>query len=594
MQAITHESKSMLLDIVGKGLITSELSERDPFGYKMLHYLFGWPEGLRVVVEQCGNSVLQLDDQRHTVLLECALKWSGKLCKSSNLEFCSPECTCAEAVQILLKAERSRPLELKEHAHWVLAMLFASVKARGLVIEDLRRRREELKKLGLLHLSSKQIDRMDLRKPKVLDYYTAEVLHALKNMGIIVPPHLETEMKAPQEDGFLFYYPLEYTAYELGGLSSKAASIYHILSACPNTGGTTDARPLASSLYSKGFRDIDVPDCTGVTPLAQRYADLHTKKDGLYVHAAYLQWNWGTSIEAWLIDHGASLGTQVPNRVAGYTATHQLFKWIGFQSDFPKESSPFQLIHTSWESEGGFTARVLDACRCKCSIGGCNPYNTMWKMLVQRFRAGWRKMRTSDQWSWEYDPFNAGDDRKDSRDVHCQRLMSFIIEETSLLEEAWELPQPVKCICLRACTFEMLPLRHTCCDEGHQRCDDEEISEIWEEDQTDMGRMEILMDEFEKKLEEMDCSLAEFYRAYWIGRMNEVLRQMDGQILSATEIEDVERLGVKLTVETEASGCEKTDIEDIDSVEFCSQSYHEYRQNLNSLKYWFQEMDALV
>lgn len=576
MQAIIQESKSMLSDIVDNALTTSALSEMDPFGYKMLHYLLGWPEGLRFMVEQCGNSVLQLDDQRHILLLECALTWSGKLCKSSNLEYCSHECNCAEAVQILLVAERSCPLKLRDHEHWVLAMLSASIKARDLVIEDLRHRREELKELGLMHLSSKQIERMDLRKHKVLDYYTAEVLSALNDVGIIVPPRLETDMKASQKDADFFYYPLDYTTCKLGGqgpLSSNAASIYHLLGASPNTGGANDVRALANSLYSKGFSDIDVPDCTGGTPLTKGDAESYTIRQ-------FVEWSWGASIHSWLIEHGASLDTQVPDRVAGYTATHHVFKWIGFWSGFTKEKSPFQLIHSWWEFKGGFVQRLSDTCRCKCSIGGCNPYNTLWKMLLERFYGGWSEIPSWHQCSRRSGQDNTGDGREDGRHDNCQRLMRFLIEETSLLEEAWELPWPVKCICLRACTFEMLPLRHTCCDKGRRRCDDEEISEIWEEDQTDINRLEDLMDEFEKKLGEMDCGLAEFYRDYWIERMNEVLHQMDEQTLTATEVKEVERLGVKLTVEkqeTEAPGREKTGIED-----------------KNSLDYWLQWMDELA
>lgn len=576
MQAIVQRSKSRLVDIIDKGLITSQLSDMDVFGYKMLHYLLGWPEGLRLVVEQCGNSVLQLDDQRHILLLECALKWSGKVCKSSNWEYCSHGCTCAQAVQTLLEAETGYAPKLRGHDHWVLAMLSASVKAGGLVIADLKRRRQELKELGLLHLSFKQIDRMDLRKSKVLDYHTAEVLKALKTMGIVVPARLETEMKIHQEDGGLSDYSLGPKTHEPGSagqLSSNAASVYHILGAyntlkAPlNTGSTNSVRALASSLYSHGFHDIDVRDCAGMTPLIRRHEQ--------YVSGSYRPWDWNTSIESWLLEHGASLGTQVSNGVTGYIAAHHVFRCIGSRSCCIMESPPFQLIHSSWESKGDSTQRILDACRCKCSIGGCNPYNTMWKILLERFALGWRP--SCHQWSRFSNLGDRGDQRKDNRYGNRQHLMNFILEETLLLEEACELPQSVQCICLRACTFEMLPLRHTCCDRGHQRCDDEEINEVWEEDQTDIGRLEELIDEFEKKLEEMNCGLAEFYRDYWIERMSEVLRQMDEQILTPKELEDVERLGVTLTVEEENFGSKEPKVEGWDSLEF-----------------WIRHIDALA
>lgn len=570
MQAIAQKSKPMLIEIIKKDLISSELSEMDESGCKMLHYLLGWPEGLRSLVEQCGNSALKLDDQSQILLIETALRWSGRSCISSKLEYCSHECACAEAVKLVLEAERSRPLQLTRHEYWVLAMLSASMKARDLVIEDLKCRRQELKDLGLLHLSSRQIARMDLQKPKVLDYYTGEVLQALKSLHIAVPSRLETEMKALERSGGSLFCIMGPPSRELGmagPLSSRAASVFHILGASPNTGDTTGVRALADSLHSTGFRDIDVPDCAGVTPLTGK------SFKGCFSQG-FIQWNWGTSIESWLIEHGASLETQVPQHVAGYTATHHLFRWIGFQSGFTKESSPFELSHSFWESKGGFTQKTLDACRCKCSIGGCDPYNILWKMLLQRFHAGWRRVTSKYQWSRHYGP---GENRRDGGHDDRQSLMNFILEETSLLEEAFELPWPVKIICLRACTFAMLPLRHTCCDEGDRTCDDEEVREIWEEDRTDIGTLEILMDEFAKKLGEMDCDLTEFYQAHWIDRMNEVLRQMDGQILTATEIEDMERLGVTLTAGSEAPESEKTETE-----------------NEESLEYWIQRLDAVV
>jgi hypothetical protein len=123
----------------------------------------------------------------------------------------------------------------------------------------------------------------------------------------------------------------------------------------------------------------------------------------------------------------------------------------------------------------------------------------------------------------------------------------------------------------------MLPLQHTCCDGGYRRYDEEEIREIWDEDQNDIGRLEILMDEFDKKLEEMECNLATFYQHYWMDRMDEVLHEMDERALTATEIEDVEHLGVKLTIETEASGRQEMEFE-----EDCS------------IEYWFQWMDDVA
>ncbi|KAF0324697.1 hypothetical protein GQ607_008136 [Colletotrichum asianum] len=479
MGAIVRQNKTMSLDILKKNANMSELSEMDPFGQKMLNYLVGWPEGLEIMVEHFGLTSLQLLDQS------------------------------------------------------------ASVKARDLIIDELKIRREELKRLGLMHLNCDQIDRMDLRKNAVLDYYTRQVLEALDAKGVNVHPRCRTDLHATE-------WHLGVTSNEPSDkIWRKGASVYHILGYAKISGYSIGACELAESLYSKGFGDIDLPDINGLTPLAVKYPC-----NTLWCS----DWNLEASIEFWFMQRGANLQRQVPNCVTKFSAAHHVLRLVGSCSNFAKDNSSFRLLHRFLEPYGVLmpTFDTRDICNCGCSVGGCSPYNSMWKTALENYKRS----------------VYAGDT------VH---RMNFVRERTLAMEAAFDFPRHIRQTWLRACTFAMLPLRHTCCCDYFQEHDDEEILEILEEDEGDLETFEALMVELDRKWEELGCSLAEFYRLYWIDRMDEVLRQMDERMLTAEEIQKVKELGIDLVVRPEPYTLEKGCYKNKDSVE-----------------YWCQRIDALV
>ncbi|KAF4869736.1 hypothetical protein CGCSCA1_v011042 [Colletotrichum siamense] len=480
MGAIVRQNKTMLLDILKKDSNMSELSEMDPFGQKMLNYLVGWPEGLSIMVEHYGLASLQLLDQSQSTLLSSALSWSGKICIGYSPQGCLDDCPCAKDVDLLVKAGKDSSLQFNLHDNWVNAMLGASVKARDLIIDELKLRREELKSLGLLHLNSSQIDRMDLKKKTVLDYYTRQVLEALDAKGVNVHPRCRTDLHATE-------WHLGVTSNEPSDkIWRKGASVYHILGYAKISGYSIGACELADSLYAKGFGDIDLPDINGLAPLA--------------------------------------------------------------------DNSSFHLLHRFLERYGVLmpTFDPRDICNCGCSVGGCSPYNSMWKTALENYKRS----------------VYAGD---------TVQMMNFVRERALEMEAAFDFPRHVKQTWLRACTFAMLPLRHTCCCDGFQEHDDEEILEILEEDEGDLESFEVLMVELDRRWEELGCSLAEFYRLHWIDRMDEVLRQMDERMLTAEEIQNVKKLGIDLAVRPEPFTGEKGSYE-----------------NKGSVEYWCQRMDALV
>ncbi|KAK2755835.1 hypothetical protein CKAH01_17249 [Colletotrichum kahawae] len=512
------------------------MSDMDPFGRSVLHYLMGWPDGLQTMIERYGYFSLQTSHPIHFTLLICALTWSGKICTGYDAWSCPNDCPCAQAVNIVLEAQREYPLQLNLHGHWIDAMLCASAKARDLTIDELKSRRHGLKQLGLLHLNFQQINGMGLSKNTVLDYYTKDVLDTLEAMGVDIPRRFRTEFQVFDWTGSVILTRRRLMPRR------KAASVYHILGNSEAGGYSPWTHELAKSFYSKGFHDIDIPDTFGISPLAANRSP------------RYMRWTWETSIEFWLIQHGADVGRQISSCVTGYTAAHLVFALLGASETFAKGSRLVPLLHDLFELSGTFESQKEEVCECECSIGGCTPHNHMWKKALESF--GFFHWWSPNE-----------DDRK--------RMMNSICERTRLMEEAFDIPRHIKHAWLRTCTFHMLQLRHTWCINGMQRCDHEEVFEIWREDESELGGLELLLFEFEIKMEELNCTLSEFYRLYWIDRVLDVIREMDGRVLTEGEIADAQCLGVNLVVQDKA----KNDV---------------VFEDRDSLEYWLQRMDALL
>ncbi|EQB43890.1 hypothetical protein CGLO_17415 [Colletotrichum gloeosporioides Cg-14] len=146
------------------------------------------------------------------------------------------------------------------------------------------------------------------------------------------------------------------------------------------------------------------------------------------------------------------------------------------------------------------------------------------------------------------------------------------------LEEDWTLSQDDKSIILRVCTFMALPIRHICCcfwehtddsssDSGSfiwtsDGCEEDEVKEIQEEDANELAVLEDLLTEFESKIDEMDCTLAMFFETYWLGRMGQVLQEIQDRTLLEEEVQGAERLGITLRVEEENMQEDDSQLED--------------------------------
>lgn len=524
LEPIFRQDKKALLDMVNRDPSAPNLSAMGASGYTALKHLVIWPEGLDIILKRFGKSILQKHDVDYTSAFEEALIFSGEICTSSQTLECFETCSCTTSLKLLLETDSDsfRRAVAQPNSQWIRALIPGSWRARHLVIEYLKCERHQLKQLGLSCMKLTDIDRLSLSQPQVIDRYLHEVLKALKTAGVTIETQFMTE-SIDIDDRF------------------KSFSMYHQIARLYYY----DGLPLAETLYSKGFYDIDLPDDSGFTPLAS---------------------SKNTRVSTWLIAHGASLENQLPNHTLGITVAHKLFSDVGFGGrdvlNLRQENARVHLL--KFVRSLATSDSYSDGCYCGCSSDGCHPYTTMWKELIY----------------WSSKDFVTSTSLKEK--------VNKIYDTCVLLEDGWEVPRNIKSICLRACTFAALPIRHTCCsrwysyeDERETRVDffsekeETEIREIREEDMVELVRLEDLILEFERILDETNSSLAVFFQTYWATRMSQVLQEMQEQVLTEEDIARARNLGIVL-------------------VEDNMKEEEELKEDQSQVSYWYQKLDDIL
>ncbi|KAF4844857.1 hypothetical protein CGCSCA4_v007069 [Colletotrichum siamense] len=285
-----------------------------------------------------------------------------------------------------------------------------------------------------------------------------------------------------------------------------------------------DGAPIADTFYRFGFHDIDTPDSDTSHPL--EIAD----------HPNYV---------AWLIRHGSRLHAE--EHIVAYKLSHCL---LGNSRVLEGEEVTLDTFATisSFLCDNWY----LDSCICGCSSQGCHPFTSMWTRLFIEV------LPEDQHTSTEY----------------LQQATVHICKITAKIETIGLEFDDFKSACLRAFTFAILPLRHTCCSPWSGGPDDvEEGLELREEDAFELRRLEALLKEFEKEMSRLACFLTEFMQTHWSERMRLVLREIEDQRLGEDEIQNIEALDVSLQIQHDDKDAEKAPSE---------------------VDYWYRKLDALV
>ena len=297
----------------------------------------------------------------------------------------------------------------------------------------------------------------------------------------------------------------------------------------------------AEKLWQNGFRDIDVPDDWGLTPLMCRYTYDLVPEIELY---------------SWLIRKGAKLhrlqhdpldcdtdltisAVELPPAVralhyVAYNIGRSAYCLVRDEQSAPEERRLQTELHRlSKEARLLATTIFLDIscddCVCACSSQGCLPCTMMLKSFMES------AILAAVKRTWLY------------------LATKFLID---LVGPNDPCPDWLFKEIIRFQTFTELELRHTCCEWHYRsaftRRDLAEQAEIRDEDHEKIELLENLLREFEEHRGIQD--VLSFLEGYWAMRMDQVHRER-GHV----DKDALRKIGVVLHEEDEGGSDEESD-----------------------------------
>ena len=396
----------------------------------------------------------------------------------------------------------------------------------------------------------KQEARMDVLDTAIS--MLAERRRNLQNRLVALSPAVTVNPKVFQDDRILDEYAQYAECVEEDAMRGNDRMPRHASSLLPHCRTVYHADHLtvevAEKLWQNGFRDVDVPDEQGLTPLMcwrsflgdslvfqleisswlmQKGANLHRLQPGP------LNYNADSTISAMESPSVISTLHYVAYRIGQAATVLADDEYLG------REKRPLQVrLHQLSEEARLLAATVFldvsyDDCICACSSQGCLASIMM--------------LKSCTKWPYKAKP----------RRIRVSLATEYLIDLVGPNEPC---PDWLVKEIIRFRTFEKLELRHTCCDWDwgvglFVSCDLEEHAEIRDEDHDKMELLESLLQEFEEHRGTQD--VLSFLNGYWAMRMDQVLREQ-GHV----DKEAIREIGVVLhEVDEEGSDEEGSDEE---------------------------------
>ena len=446
-----------------------------------------------------GDKLLDTTDDAGTSAIETAVFLSGAQCKQGTRSRKCRRCRCAEPTTILVKAGCALPIST------ILQDLLdaASYRCKLRYIRAIRDRRETLKLLALANLSSTEAGRLGLLAEAVLDSMAPEVLQLLTRRGIRVPDVLQLgyAMSLPDDSGSLL----------------PVWSVYSVLT------NVFDA----DLFFRLGFHNTELPGQHYTGLIASAYYHL------LQPNLEYLEWlrEHGTNILTFRLK---SFDTGKGSVVSGHYTFWTIGRRINAYSSYSRlHGKRLVLLELTEAAKVAGSLDIPDGCQCKFSPGGCTPFGYMLKGI-------------------DFDSYHPEPSEKSVRMAHALSVY---------LQAAGAALNPKHhAAALRALTFSVLEIHHTCCENryrgpnhGFIHSSLEDVKEMEEEQAYELALLEELLEEFEGQVttilqnqdqDRMIGDLVRFWKATWVDRMAEVRAHLESIVLSDDERRMAEEIGV--------------------------------------------------
>ncbi|KAI2464376.1 hypothetical protein F4781DRAFT_73292 [Annulohypoxylon bovei var. microspora] len=466
-------------------------------GLPALHVAIFWPKGLGMLLDSQLDIDLNIECNGLTPL-ELAMLTSKQICREGGERLCK-DCPCAESTKVLLDFRcRLTESHLQSIDEYSTAVNYN-------LLGHVKVWRERLMNLAKRELRMDEKRHIGLCDLFVLDQTAPEVIRTLETRGI-----------------FSYrVFQLDQGDYRLSPPSDipSSSSIYHRIR-------STHTAEIA---WEVGFRDIDLKH-GGISPVMYPGVRLDCCE--------------------WYLAHGANAMNLVPFQCCqlhsrdnmnifdpansmqqSHTVAHHLMKRAGEEwarkSYLPDKPPCFM---TSLISRVG-TSQIGDGCECGCSDPeeGCFPL----KLFFGGILSGLKNMG-----------------------------LDSLFAIVGGLEEIIDLVSPpIANAIIRALTFEVLDIRHTCCETIPQIWDcraycnkdvksyGEDFSYIRDEDASLLDELESLMTEFTDAFQSQEHPFSNFLEGYWKERMDQIREEKKNRRLTPEEKEAAEKLGVRLVDE---------------------------------------------
>ena len=434
--AILRESEQEVIRILrAKPSSIHELTRRQQ---NPMHLACRWPRGIQLLLDAGGSYLVHQAD----------------LCGGLPITYSKHH--CLNAIQLLLDAGSalSSP-DWMGRSEEVLDITCYSDTIPSFLLSTLQERRRKLFELAKLTLPSEVWADLDVPTDRLLDGRAAEIQRILIDADIEIPK----SVSVPRRRGTVYHTYIQ-------GVKQ------------------------ADQLWDAGFRDIDVCDESGQTPITTI---------PVYHRLEYAQW---------LLNHGADPHREVDyindddddkrKPIMGLTALH----YIGYTSvsDLRKALTPklppaLRVVDDTFliSEELLVESESRDSCHCACASSGCTPFTNLLKAF--NIRSRWNAGASKKHWEFRRSLFEHLE--SPGHPASSVSVRSKIVED-----------------CIRFETFEALQLSHTCCDYNmctiYPRHTPEEVQEIHEEWEELLSKHECLVSEFCHQFQELGGTITSF------------------------------------------------------------------------------------
>ena len=301
--------------------VPSALTERNVVGQTPLHISYGWPLGMKLLLDAGAQDIIDCMDNFEAPAFVYASEFH-----------------CLESLELLLEAECSFfPLyssreQSRDSFGFDFALHLGSQDIGKRLVQSLTDRRERLKALALENLPFKEAVKFNLCSNTILDEKSYDVYAALQASAVNVPESL--------------------------AVPSMQTCVYHMCRLSPEW---------AEQLYERGFHAIDAFDGLGLTPL------MNCDSNDLGLEC----WLLSHGADLYATPNASQRSDMDPDATAAHYLGSKLGDLFRYHT-FPGRRSKL-------DPKARDLAKLLcsifkpDTCSCGCSSRGCHPATMMFK-----------------------------------------------------------------------------------------------------------------------------------------------------------------------------------------------------------------------